>query len=105
MPIFNTDSIGEILRVNFYRDISDGTKFEIKFEPQFIGTRFPDDTPRKVVATLGTVEVVVDDMKFLANQYVEYTIKEDDFKDTGRWQAKGIATLPSETVATSNQFF
>ncbi len=105
MPIFNKDSFGEILKVNFYRDISSGTKFEMVIQAQFEGAELNEERPRTVAATLGIVETVVDDMKFLANQYVEYTIKEGDFKDTGRWRTKGIATLPSETIATSYQFF
>jgi len=105
MPVFNKDSFGEILKVNFYRDISSGTKFEMIIQAQFEGAELFEERPRTVAATLGTVDVVVDDMKFIANQYVEYTIKEDDFKDIGRWRTKGIATLPSETIATSYQFF
>ena len=109
--IFNKDSFGEILRVNFYRDISAGSKFIMEIQPQFQGSLLTDGTqsedgrPRKVPATLGTVDVTVDDMKLLANQYVEYTTKKNDFKDVGRWRTKGIVTLPTETIATSYQFF
>lgn len=109
--IFNKDSFGQTLRVNFYQDISTGSKFEMEIQPQFQGAVIADSNqsedgrPRKVPATLGIVDVVVDDMKLLANQYVEYTTREDDFKDVGRWRTKGIATLPTETIATNYQFF
>jgi len=106
MPIFNKNAFGQLLKVNFFQDISTGTSFEMRIEPQFGGNRLEGDKPiLTVVGTLGTVDTTVDDMKFLANQYLEYTIKEDDFKDVGRWRVKGIATLPAVTIATNYQFF
>ena len=106
MPIFNKDSFGQLLKVNFSQDISTGTSFEMLIEPQFVGNRLDNGKPiLTVVGTLGTVETVVDDMTFLANEYLEYTIKEDDFKDVGRWRVKGIATLPGVTSSTNYQFF
>ncbi len=106
MPNFNKNSFGQLLKVNFFQDISTGTSFEMQIEPQFGGQRLDGDKPiLTVVGTLGTVNTVVDDMPFKADQYLEYTIKEDDLKDVGRWRVKGIATLLSVTVATNYQFF
>lgn len=100
MPSFNFESAGEIIRVNFGRDISAGTVFQMILEPQHGGKS-------TVTGTLGTSAIVVDDETYAANQYIEYAIVAATFTEAnvGRWRKKGIATLPSETVATDYSFF
>ena len=101
MPSFNFESAGEIIRVNFGRDISAGTSFKMTLEPQQNGSA------ADVAPTLGTSKVVVDDEVYEANQYIEYTILAATFikKTSGRWRKKGVATLASQTIATDYSFF
>lgn len=84
---FNKDASGQKLRVNFNQDISSGSIFKMYMEPQING-EVREISP----AVLGTSDVMVGDEKFLANQYLEYTIQADDFEDyTGIWRVKGTA--------------
>ena len=41
---------------------------------------------------------MVDDQTFLANQYLEYTIQEDDLNKKGLWRARGSAIVSSELI-------
>jgi hypothetical protein len=96
---YNQDSFGQKLRVNFRQDVSTATAYTLEMQPE------SGETVEKVPA-LGTVDVDVGDETFLANQYVEYTIEENVFDDyAGRWRAKAIATLPTETISTNYMFF
>jgi hypothetical protein len=99
MPSYNVQAAGQVIRVNFNRDISTGTVFSMELEPR-AGQGLTK------IATLGTVDVVVDDETYLASQYIEYTTEAGIFEDLeGRWRKKGIATLPSEIVASDYSFF
>lgn len=96
---YNQQGFGETLRLNFGRDISTATAFELTLEPE-VGDELTK-TP-----TLGTSDVTEGDQTLLANQYVEYTIEEGAW-DTyaGRWRAKAVATLPSQTLSTEYILF
>jgi hypothetical protein len=97
---FNQASAGDVIRVNFGQDISNGTVFKMIIEEQF-------GEAQEVTATLGTADIAVDDETYEANQYIEYTTTSATFtkNTTGRWRKKGVATLPSQTIATNYSFF
>jgi hypothetical protein len=97
---FNIDAYGGTLRVNFGEDISSATAFTMEIQPQ-VGDK------QSLTPTLGTSDVWVGDEKYLANQYVEYTITANQFK-TGQdangeeigqvWRKKATATISSTDV-------
>jgi len=90
---FNVDEYGSILRVNFGVDISTGTQYMIYLE------RWRGD--EKIFTTniaLGTSNIVVDDETYLANQYLEYTLQEDDLDKEGQWRVRGSTIVSSEFI-------
>lgn len=92
---YNQKSFGQKLRVNFGQDVSAATVFSMKIEPRrgSLVTKTP---------TLGTTSAEEGDEKFLANQYVEYSIEENFFKNyRGLYRVRAIATLPTETIAAN----
>ena len=93
MISYNQDASGQKIRVNFYEDISSATAFTMELEPQ-------NGDKLEKVPTLGTVDVVVGDEKFLANQYVEHTTEASEFTKVGLWRVKATATLASSVLAT-----
>jgi hypothetical protein len=90
---FNRDEYGSILRVNLGVDISAGTSPTVILQPE----RGEKDEYTTNVA-VGTSNVVVDDQTFLANQYLEYTIQEDDLDKEGLWRARGSAIVSGELI-------
>jgi hypothetical protein len=99
MQVFNKDGIGQVLYVNFGQDISTQTAISIKLNPQ-------SGTELTKTGTLETSDLYVGDQQYLANQYASYTLEDGVFDDwIGIWEAKGIATLTSTTVATDYEKF
>lgn len=88
---FNKKEYGSILRVNLGTDISTGTDLKVILEP-WRGEKQEHTTN----IAIGTSNVTVDDQTFLANQYLEYTIQEDDLKKEGQWRTRGSAIVGSE---------
>ena len=80
----NVGEYGNIFRFNVNSDISAATPTLI-LEPRF-GTALKLTTIDGV--TIPTSDIAVNGQTFLANQYVEYIIKEDDLNYAGRWRAK-----------------
>jgi hypothetical protein len=69
---YNVDSAGGILRVNFNQDISAADSFTMEIQPTY-------GDLQNLIPTLGTTDVEVGDGKYLANQYVNYTITQGQF--------------------------
>ena len=90
---FNYKEHGSILRVNLGVDISAGTGLTVILQPE----RGEKDEYTTNVA-VGTSNVVVDDKAFIANQYLEYTIQQDDLDKEGLWRARGSAIVSSELI-------
>jgi hypothetical protein len=90
---FNYKEFGSVLRVNLDTDISAGTSLTVILQPE----RGEKDEYTTNVA-VGTSNVVVDDQTLLANQYLEYTIQEDDLDKEGLWRARGSAIVSSELI-------
>lgn len=90
---FNKDEYGSVLRVDLGTDISAGTDLKVILEP------WRGDKQEKTTnIVVGTSNTVVDDQTFLANQFLEYTIQEDDLDKEGQWRARGSAIVSSELV-------
>jgi hypothetical protein len=90
---FNKGEYGSILRVNLGEDISAGTDYTVIIEPQ----RGEKKTFTTNIA-LGTSNTDVDDQEFLANQFLEYTLQEDDLDQSSQWRARGSAIVSGELI-------
>ncbi len=88
MSTFNKKEYGQVVRVNLGTDISSGTDLKVVIEP-IIGNK-KEFTTNIVV---GTSNITVDDTKFLADEYLEYTIQPDDLNQSGLWRVRGSALV------------
>jgi hypothetical protein len=105
MAPFNKFEFGQVIRANLRQDVLTNTGLEMIIQPE-VGSsknalRVNDNKPRGAViannpdVTVGTVDVEVGDETFLANEYLEYTIKADDLSKSGIWRVKGSADITS----------
>ena len=102
MPPFNTLEYGQVIRANLKQDVSTNTGLEMIIQPE-LGRSINSNTLTlkpmgAVVVTnpdvaVGVVDVVVDDETYLANEYLEYTIKANDLSKSGIWRVKGAADI------------
>lgn len=92
MASLNIGEYGQVVRVNMKIDVSTNSGLNMKLEPK-IGVKLNVDVSDGVV--VGTVNVTVGDEQYLANEYLEYTIKDGDIKTSGRWRLRGEAQLSS----------
>ena len=90
---FNEGEFGSILRVNLGVDISAGTELTVFLEP----LRGEEKEFTTNVA-VGTSNADVDDQTFLADQFLKYTIQEDDLDYIGQWRARGSAIVSGELI-------
>jgi len=95
MPDYNYLEYGQLIYVNFGEDISAATELTIILEPK-VGTAIEE------TATLGTVNIDVNDETYLANEYVKYTIQENDLDYAGLWRKKGKAKLSTTNIVVSD---
>ena len=103
MPSFNIFAYGPVIRANLRQDVSTNTGLEMTIQPEVGASknalRVNNNKHRGAVVvnnpdvTVGTVDVVVGDETFLANEYLEYTIKADDLSKPGIWRVKGAADI------------
>jgi hypothetical protein len=90
---FNVDEYGSILRVNLGTDISTGTNLKVYIQPLR-----GDKKEFTTNVAVGTSNTNVDDQTFLANEFLEYTIQEDDLDQEGQWRARGEALVSGELI-------
>lgn len=90
---FNKGEYGSKLYVNLGVDISAATDLTVILEP-----RRGDEKEFTTNVAVGTANTEVDDNEFLANQFLEYTIQEDDIDEIGQWRARGSALVGTELV-------
>lgn len=93
MSTYNYKEYGSKLYVNLDTDISTGTDLKVILQPQRGDKK--EFTSNIVV---GTSNIIVDDQSFLANQYLTYTIQEDDLDQEGQWRVRGSAIVSSELM-------
>jgi len=99
MENFNVDASGQLLRVNFERDVSTATAFSMTLQPR-------QGDKLSITPTLGTSGVTVGDEVLAANQYCETTTTANQFNNhIGIWRKKATATLPSGEVVSSQYTF
>jgi len=102
MASFNKFEYGQVIRANLRQDVSTNTGLEMVIQPEVGSSKnaiHMDDKPRGAViatnpdVTVGTVDVEVGDETYLANEYLEYTIKKVDLSKSGIWRVKGAADI------------
>lgn len=93
MATYNKGEYGSTIKVNLGIDISAGTSLTVELQPE----RGKKKTFTTNI-TVGTSNTTVDDQGFLANQYLVYTIQEDDLDQEGQWRVKGSAIVSSELI-------
>lgn len=92
---YNKSEYGQMIYANLGQDISAASELTMLLEPK-IG-----ETQEKVISdgvAVGTANVDVNDETYLANEYISYTIKEDDLDYAGLWRNKGKAKLSSTNL-------
>jgi hypothetical protein len=103
MESLNSFEYGQVVRANMKQDISASTVLEIVIQPEQghsrNAPRLNNDRPNGAViatnpdVTVGTVDIAVGDETYLANQYLEYTIKANDLSRSGIWRLRGTAVI------------
>lgn len=97
--MFNKDEYGDIIYANLGEDISTAIELTMVLEPQ-IGEKQEKSISDGV--SVGTVNVNVNSETFLANQYIQYTIKVDDLDFAGLWRNKGKAKLSATNLVVGD---
>ena len=109
MANFNKFEYGQVIRANLRQDVSTNTGLEMIIQPELGSSKNAnhnlDNKPKGAViannpdVTVGTVDVAVGDETYLANEYLEYTIKANDLSKSGIWRVKGSADItPTDRV-------
>ncbi len=102
MASLNIGEYGQILRVNMKLDVSTNTGLNFKLEPK-IGKKHNFTEADGVV--VGTTNVVVGDQQYLANQYLEYTVRDGNIHISGRWRLRGEVQLASSNRVVGDYKF
>ena len=99
MTRLNKGEYGQLVYANLGEDVSSGTDLKIVLEPQVgkVLNRLAGDG-----VAVGTVNVTVGDVIFLANQYLQYTILSGDLNYVGNWRLKGEVNLSSTNKVVSD---
>ena len=96
MTGLNKGEIGQPLRINLGENISAATETLIQAQPE-VGVL------KEFTAVVPNVNVTVDGVTLLANEYAEYTtLNEDDLNYIGRWRMKLKATFSSTDIRQTN---
>ena len=99
MPDLNKSEYGQAVRVNMLEDVSLATTLNFILEPRH-GQKLERSASDGVV--VGSSNVTVDDETYIANEYLEYTIKENDLDYVGQWRIKGEATMSATNKVISD---
>ena len=102
MPELNKNEYGQTIYINFGEDVSTATAFNFILEPKQ-GEKLERSASDGVI--LGTSNVDVGDEAYLANQYISYTIKENDLDYAGQWRKKAEATISATKKVISDYDF
>ena len=105
MQSLNSYEYGQVVRANMKQDISASTVFEMVIQPKQGSSKNASllnaDRPNGAIiatnpdVTVGTVDIVVGDETYSANEYLEYTIKANDLSRPGIWRLRGTAVISS----------
>lgn len=96
---YNLNETGQKVYVDFNQDISSAGDFGMIIEPKFGEILRADNTSG---VSVGAVEIKVGDKTLFADEYLEYTFKDNDLEYAGSWRAKGFAVLNSSRTTITN---
>jgi len=99
----NVGEFGQILTANLGTDASVNVGLEFTLTPQ-LGLKLVRSEADGV--SVGIVDKTVGDIKLLANQYLEYIVKEGDLDEAGLWkkQASVDISLTKKTIGNAETF-
>lgn len=97
--MLNKGEYGQLVYANLGEDVSSGTDLKMVLEPQ-VGEKLERLAGDGVA--VGTSNVTVGDVTFLANQYLQYTILSGDLTYAGTWRLKGEVNLSSTNKVVSD---
>jgi hypothetical protein len=98
----NKGEYGQKVYVNLGQDISTNIGFNFYLEPQ-IGELLTKTSTDGVA--VGTVNMVVDGETFIANEYLEYTIKDGDLSYAGLWRLRGDVSISTSLKVIGDYAF
>lgn len=99
MPNLNIGEFGQKVYVNMGEDVSSATTLTFKLQPQSGETLERGSTDGVAV---GTANLEYEDQTFIANEYLEYTIKDGDLTYAGTWRLKGECLLTTTNKVISD---
>lgn len=103
MKTSNVGEFGQVLTADIGEDVSVNTGLEFILTPQ-LGPRLVRSGADGV--TVGADDKTVGDIELLANQYLEYVVKEGDLDKAGLWRKQGSVELsPLERVFGNAELF
>jgi hypothetical protein len=94
MPDLNKNEYGQKIYVNMGEDISTNIAISMEIQSRIGDLKTLSSSDGVAV---GTVNIDVDDETFIANEYLEYTIKDGDLDGAGVWRKKGIVEIDATT--------
>ena len=95
----NENEFGAIINVNMGQDVSTNIGLEMVLEPE-IGDEKVFNQSEGV--TVGSVNIQDGDQTFLANEYLQYTLKDGDLDFVGTWRKRGRVKLTTTNELVSN---
>ena len=99
MAWLNKGEYGQKVYVNMREDVSSATTITFVLDPQS-GSKLERVAGDGVA--VGTTNITVDDQNYIANEYLEYTIKSGDLDYVGTWRLKGECVLTSTNKVISD---
>ena len=90
---YNKDEFGQLIYADMGQDVSTASELKLILQAQVSVNG--DKSEIVTGVTVGAANVDVNDETFLANQYLQYTIKDGDLNKAGLWRVKGEALLSS----------
>ena len=99
MPDLNIGEFGQKVYVNMGEDVSSASTLSFILEPQS-GEKLTKAAADGVA--VGSANIDYEDQTFIANEYLEYTIKEGDLTYAGTWRLKGECLLTTTNKVISD---
>jgi hypothetical protein len=88
----NVGEYGQILRASIGQDVSTNVGLTFTIQPQ-VGPQITRSQSEGV--SVGTADITIGDIKYLANEHLEYIVKDGDLDKAGNWRKKAGASLSS----------
>ena len=95
MIFLNIGEYGQTIYADLGEDVSGGSEYTFILQPEF-GVKQTKTTSDGVA--LGTVNINAYGSNLLADQYVEYTLKDGDLDFAGLWRFKGQAQISATNL-------